>query len=364
MEAIRVLHVLDKININSGVSSVVLNYYFAIDKDRIQFDFLVHEEVDNALIQMLTNLGAKIYVMPGYQLSTLLNYENDFIKLVGDSYQIIHCHIPHEAFFCLRVGKKLGCKVRIIHSHNTKGSDYFLKGIRNRFLKCLGVYYSNHIFSCSHKAARYLVNKKREVNIIPNAISVKKYAFNYEKREKMRAEFDFGTNFIIGHIGRFDKQKNHKFIIDILVQLKEKIPNCLLVLIGDGNRINDIKNYATKLHVDHYIRWIGSSDRISDYLQCMDVFVLPSLYEGLPVVALEAQASGLPCLLSDRITKEVKCTELVRFLQIKHCSVWVNEIMKWLDFKRSEWQLLRGYNIDDESEKLVEIYERLIGLYE
>lgn len=363
MEAIRVLHVLDKININSGVSSVVLNYYFAIDKNKIQFDFLVHEEVDNDCNQKLTELGAKIYILPNYQLSTLFNYEREFNRVVCNSYQIIHCHIPHEAFFCLRIGKKLGYKVRIIHSHNSKCSDYLLRGIRNRFLIYLGVYFSNQIFSCSKRAVKHLANKNHKVTIIPNAIEAKKYAFDIEKRKKLREEFGFGTSFVIGHIGRFEKQKNHKFLIDVLVELIEKVPNSLLVLIGDGNKVDEIKKYAIKKGVFNNIKWIGSSNRISDYLQCMDVFVLPSLYEGLPVVAIEAQANGLPCLLSDRITNEVKCTEMVRFIQISNCTVWVNEIIKWLNYERTACQLY-GYDIDDEAKNLVTVYERLISQYE
>lgn len=160
MSRIKVLHVLDRIDINSGVSSVVLNYYTHIDKSKIQFDFVVHREVEKELEKDLGKTGAHIYQMPSYSIKSFLTYEKEFLEIIQKSHcQIVHCHVPHEAFFCLKAAKKAGISSRIIHSHNSCGADSFKKNIRNFILSRLGKYYANMIFACSDKALFYLTGK-------------------------------------------------------------------------------------------------------------------------------------------------------------------------------------------------------------
>lgn len=363
MGIIRVLHVLDQISIKSGVSSVVLNYFYNINKNKVQFDFIVHKEVEYKLQEKINNFGGQIYYLPDYSLKAFIKYEKKIYDILNaTNYQIVHCHVPHEAFFCLRFAKKFGIKTRIIHSHNTKGSDIYLKNLRNKLLNYIGIRYSNQVFACSLAASDFLNkgNTNGNTYIMHNSIDTKKYKYNDEKRELLLKEFNIdGNQFIIGHIGRFEKQKNHKFIIDVFKQIKKCKSDSTLMLIGVGKEEDYVKNYALELGVNQDIIYVKQTERVSDYMLLMNLFILPSLYEGLPVVAIEAQASGLPCILSDTITREVKISDEVTFLSLESTEAWVKEIQKYYDYTRKS-EDISFYDIRKSSIDLSIEYERLV----
>lgn len=369
MSRIKVLHVLDKIDINSGVSSVVLNYYTHIDKNKIQFDFVVHREVENVLEKDLRKKGAHIYQMPSYSIKNFLTYEKEFLEIIQKSHcQIVHCHVPHEAFFCLKVAKKAGIASRIIHSHNSYGADSFKKNIRNFLLSRLGKYYANMIFACSDKALFYLVGKgkrkSQRIFRINNAVDSKRFLADKKLRQEMRRTLQLEGKFVLGHVGRFAPQKNHKFLVDVLEGLSKRRMNTVLLLIGTGELKEEIVEYVKQKQMEDRVYFIENIFSIEDYFQCMDIFLLPSFYEGLPVVAVEAQAAGLPCLLSNTISKMISLTKETKQLSIKEIEPWVLACLEYQieevheDTRR---QIKRaGYDIETESKRLEKIYQDIL----
>ncbi len=367
MNKIKVLHVMDRIDINSGVSSVVLNYYTHIDKSKIQFDFVVHREVENVLEKELRENGAHIYQMPSYSVKNFLTYEKEFLEIVQKSHcQIVHCHVPHEAFFCLKAAKKAGISSRIIHSHNSFGADSFKKNIRNVILSRLGKYYANIIFACSDKALCYLGEKGKSQRIfrINNAIDSKRFLADKKLRQEMRKKLQLEGKFVLGHVGRFVPQKNHKFLVDVLEGISKRRANTVLLLIGTGELKEEIIEYVRRKQMEDRVYFIENIFSIEDYFQCMDIFLLPSFYEGLPVVAVEAQAAGLPCLLSDTISKMVSLTKETKQISIKEIEPWVLACLEYQieevheDTRR---QIKRaGYDIETESKRLEKIYQDIL----
>lgn len=369
MNKIKVLQVLDKIDINSGVSSVVLNYYTWIDKNKIQFDFVVHEKAEKILEEELIEKGAHIYEMPHYTIKNLIYYEREFLKIIQKSNcQIVHCHVPHEAFFCLKAAKKAGISSRIIHSHNSYGADFFLKNIRNMVLSQLGVKYANIVFSCSDMAFAYLLRKQKrkfkQIFRINNAIDSKRFLPDEKVRKEMRQKLQLEGKFVLGHVGRFVLQKNHKFLIDILEGVSKKRNNVILLLIGTGKLKEEVVEYIRKKRLEKQVCFIENVFSIEDYFQCMDIFLLPSFYEGLPVVAIEAQAAGLPCLLSDTISKMAVITEKTKQFSIKELEPWVSSCLDCKIEKVHENTSLQlkkaGYDLNKESKRLEKIYQDIL----
>lgn len=367
MNKIKVLHVMDRIDINSGVSSVVLNYYTHIDKSKIQFDFVVHREVENVLEKELRENGAHIYQMPSYSVKSFLTYEKEFLEIIQKSHcQIVHCHVPHEAFFCLKAAKKAGISSRIIHSHNSFGADSFKKNIRNVILSRLGKYYANIIFACSDKALCYLGEKGKSQRVfrINNAVDSKRFLADKKLRQEMRKKLQLEEKFVLGHVGRFVPQKNHKFLVDVLEGISKRRANVVLLLIGTGELKEEIIEYVRRKQMEDRVYFIENIFSIEDYFQCMDIFLLPSFYEGLPVVAVEAQAAGLPCLLSDTISKMVSLTKETKQISIKEIEPWVLACLEYQieevheDTRR---QIKRaGYDIETESKRLEKIYQDIL----
>lgn len=372
MKKIRVLHVLDKININSGVSAVVMNYYMNIDQTKIQLDFLVHEPIEDKLLNKIISMRSKVYYMPGYSFKSILNYSKNFKKILVDTnYDIIHCHVPHEAFFCLRNAKKMGMNQRIVHSHNSKGSDILVKRIRNFFLTKIGLLYANNFFACSQNAADYTYGKnskmRRECVCIFNAIDVEKFKFNPDTRTKLRNEFNLKDKVVIGNIGRFSKQKNHQFLIEFFKKWKEEVPETVMVLIGTGELEGVIKQNVQTNQLEDSVLFLENRKDISQILCMMDIFALPSIYEGLPVVLVEAQVSGLPCVVSDTITTEVAYGE-VSYVSINNgVQAWIENMKKFLYYHmdkdiridRSKRCIVNQFNIKTQAKRLEEVYQHL-----
>lgn len=373
MEKIRVLQVLDRININSGVSAVVMNYYMHIDYEKLQFDFLVHEPIEEDMLKQITSRGANIYYMPKYSLKSMLNYERYFERLIKEKdYKIIHCHVPHEAFFCLKKAKKLGISQRIVHSHNSLGADKRLNRIRNFILTKIGLRYANHFFACSDSAADYTFGKnsvmrKKSINI-SNAIDVENFKFNLESRRKLRNEFNIENKVVIGHIGRFSKQKNHHLLLRVFKEWKQDVPKSVLVLIGIGELEELIKSEVRQLQLEDSVLFMENRNDIPNILSMMDIFVLPSLYEGLPVALVEAQVSGLPCVISDTITNEAIIGD-VSYVNLSNGIQNWNEAMKvyledientYKRIDRSERSKESRFNIKTQAKILEEAYRQLL----
>ena len=200
--------------------------------------------------------------------------------------------------------------------------------------------------------------------VIKNAIDVEKYRFSEDVREKYRKKLNVENNLVVGHIGRFMPQKNHKFLIDIFAEIYKKRPDATLILIGNGELFDDIKQYVEKKQLSSVVRFYGTTNEIPQILQAMDCFLLPSFYEGLPVVGVEVQASGLPLILTDTVTKEVDFSDLVEYLSLDDSAEkWAECVIKYAEIKRERRNypdIVRnaGFDVCSETEKLTRLYEK------
>lgn len=368
MGQIRVLQVLDCINYNSGVSAVVMNYYRYLTQERVKCDFLLYESAERAFEEEITAHGSKIYTTGQPNGRKIVAYrkkvEQFFSEHVGE-YEIVHVHIPNAAFVILSCAKKYGIPVRIIHSHNARGADGIGKKIRNFVLNKWGICYANYFMACSVAAGEYLFGRRRclqgRVKVLNNAILLDKYRYDVKKRKQIRDEWGIGEETLLGHVGRFVEQKNHMGLLDIFSKLCELGWNGKLVLLGDGELKSAIEKKAEDLRLNDRIIFAGVVTNVNEYMSAMDILLLPSLYEGLPVVCVEAQAAGLPCVVSDRVSKEIQISGNVKFLDINDIEAWCECIRKIQvdEQKRSNQRELDNYDIIKQAKRLEELYYSL-----
>ncbi len=305
---IKILHSVSNMD-RAGIETMLMNYYRHMDKDIIQFEFLANKPKPGDYDEEVRALGGKVYVSPGLNP---LHYP-EYLRFVGgilqkdDRFKIVHAHNEAMGLYALNTAKKAGIPVRIAHAHNTRiirDYKYPLKLFCKQFLP----YSATDLWSCGRDAGIYFFGRKnweKKGHILRNAISLDKFAFNPELRAKLRAEKGFGEKTVIGHVGRFNIQKNHTRLLDIFAEYVEINPNAVLALIGEGELESDMRAKASSLGIAEKVHFAGLQSNVNEWYQAFDLFVLPSLFEGLPVVGIEAQAAGLPCLFSDKVTDEV-----------------------------------------------------------
>lgn len=329
---IKVLQVIPSLNRGSGVTNLVMNIFRAIDRTQVQFDFLYFYEFQDSYKQEIEALGGRTFYLPILKPSNFILFSkwiNSFIKKHKKEYSIIHLHEVLVGFILLPVAQYYGIKTRIVHSHNSEASENKMRAWRNNLL-CLPLsWWATDFWSCSQKAALFLFGKRKmkDVVIVNNAIDTSLYKYSLNIRDEVRKELNIEQRFVIGHIGRFCIQKNHIFLLNILKSIVRKIPNVVLLLVGDGPLKEEIELEIQKMGLYDHVKFAGVRTDINRILQAMDVFVLPSLFEGLPVVGIEAQATGLPCVVSDAVTYELQITKDVFFLSLSEgINIWCDTI--------------------------------------
>lgn len=283
-EKIIIAHIMGKWN-GGGVESVVMNYYRNIDRNKIQFHFLCDEDSTDIPYEEIEKLGGKVIVIPPYQ--KLFKYQKELYRIFKENnYKIVHSHINALSVFPLRIAKKAKIPVRIAHSHSTSNKKEWKKNILKMILRPLSKLYANNYFACTEYAGKWLFGKKvverKELNVINNAIDLKKFKFNENTREDLRKELGIKEEtLIIGHVGRFMKQKNHEFLIDVFEEAIKQDNNMYLILVGQGPLEDKIKEMAKEKGIEDKILFLGQRNDVNKLYQAMDIFVLPSLYEGL-----------------------------------------------------------------------------------
>ncbi len=340
-EPIRILQIVPNMQ-QGGLENFIMNIYRNIDRTKIQFDFLVHYQEKKFFDDEIERMGGRIYRFSLRDDNNILKYIkqlNQFYK-EHKEYKIIHCHMSSIGTINFLVARNNNIMIRIAHSHNS-ATEKNLKGISKRLLMLPYKYVSNVNFACSESAGKYLF-KNKKFEVIPNAINTKKFRFNEKKRKEYREKLGISrTQFVIGHVGRFNVQKNHKFIIEIFNEYLKKNENAMLLLIGDGELLEKTKVLCNKLRIEKNVIFLKNISNIYDYYNVMDLFILPSLFEGLPVVGVEAQTNGLNCLFSDRITDEAKLIDTVEYLNLKQ-KKWVEKFEQ--KFVTIEEDRLKNYN--------------------
>lgn len=363
-EPIRVGHIIGKW-LGGGVESVVMNYYRHIDRSKIQFDFICDSDSTNIPYEEIEKLGGRVILVPPYQ--KVFKYIKELKKVFKENnYKIVHSHINTLSVFPLYAAKKAGVKVRIAHSHSTTNKKEKKKNLMKQVLRPLSKIYATDYFACSELAGRWLFGDKTynkgEVFILNNAIDVEKFAYNEKIRKEKRKELKIkDSTLVIGHIGRFVAQKNHTFLIDIFNEVHKKNKDSILLLVGQGPLMDEIKEKVNDLNLTNYVKFLGQRNDVNELYQAFDVFVLPSLYEGLPVVGVEAQASGLLCLLSDDMTKETKILDSTKFMSLNEsANKWASKLLKENSkFERKnkiEEFSKNGFNIRQEVKKIENKY--------
>lgn len=283
-EKIIIAHIMGKWN-GGGVESVVMNYYRNIDRNKIQFHFLCDEDSTDIPYEEIEKLGGKVIVIPPYQ--KLFKYQKELYRIFKENnYKIVHSHINALSVFPLRIAKKAKIPVRIAHSHSTSNKKEWKKNILKMILRPLSKLYANKYFACTEYAGKWLFGKKvverKELNVINNAIDLKKFEFNKNAREDLRKELGIKEDvLVIGHVGRFMKQKNHEFLIDVFEKAIKQDDNIYLILVGQGPLEDKIKEMAKEKGIEDKILFLGQRNDVNKLYQAMDIFVLPSLYEGL-----------------------------------------------------------------------------------
>lgn len=327
-EPIRVLQIIG-IVAGGGVESVIMNYYENVDRSKVQFDFIVHDDNKIDITQKVEAMGGKVYkVTPYYKNPIAFTYE--IYKVIKKfHYRIVHSNMNTLSAFSLFAAWAAGVPIRILHNHSTSSPGETKRNIMKFILRPLARLFANHYLACSRFAGDWMYGQKMmdsgKVTVINNAIDLKKYAFNLQKRKVLRKKLGVADEFVVGHVGRFMYQKNHDFLIDIFAEAHRKIPQMVLLLIGDGPLREGIEEKVRGLNLIENVRFLGVRDDVQDLYNAMDLFILPSHYEGLGMVGVEAQANGLNVLASTAVPDEMKFTNLVQFEDLK------NDTSKWSD---------------------------------
>lgn len=329
-EPIRVLHNIASLHFG-GSQAFVMNVYKNIDRTKVQFDFIVIPEKKIDLYKQVEQLGGRIYVCPKYMGKNHISYCEWWNKFFDEhpEYHVIHGHVRSTAAIYLKIAKKHGL-VTIAHSHSTSNGDGITALIKNIMqLPIRNI--ADYLFACSDKAGIWLYGKKAikqsNYHIVPNGINLEQFSFDKMKRDDMRKKLGIVDNqFVLGHIGRFTEPKNHVFLIKLFAEYHKKNPNSRLLMIGDGELYEFIKNQCVKLNISEFVIMPGSRINTEDYYQAMDVFVFPSLWEGLGIVAIEAQANGLPCIVSEQIPDEAILLESTKVFSLQSKDEWLNEL--------------------------------------
>lgn len=353
-----------------GMETYLMSQYRKLDKEYVQYDFVnLSEEDQMAFSEEIEKNGSKIYSVPKRKYHPFLHYY-EMMKILfynRKKYKFIvlnTCHLYY--IFPLFFAKFMQIPNRIIHSHNSNDEikiSFFRKILIN-INKMLMHFSVTDYWACSEIAGKWMF-RNRNFRVIHNAINVSDFVYNESIRQKVRTQLGLlKDEFVIGHVGRFSYQKNHDFLIDIFNEIHKVLPEAVLVLIGDAvddkSYLNEAKQKVKELNLEENVRFLGMRNDVPEIMQAMDCFILPSRFEGLPLVGIEAQVAGLPCYFSDTITKEVKITNLVNFLSLKEKpQIWAEKIIKNKDFKRKsdlDEIIKAGYDINTEIKKIENFY--------
>ena len=322
-ETIRVLQIGMHDTIG-GVEVFLMNYYRALNRKKVQFDFV--NPYDKLCFEdEIKKMGGKIYKVSSFKKHPIKYYQ-ELKKIIKDNYDIVHVNMLSAAnILPILIASKLRVKHIIAHSHNNGIPKGLVRKILNNLNKKVLRKKATDFLACSESAGTWMFGDQ-EFKVINNCIDVEKFKYDKKIREKIRKKYNLENKFVIGHIGRFEEQKNHEYLVELFQELSERNDDCVLLLIGDGVLRTKILNKVDELGLTNKVIYVGNQEKPQDYYSAMDLFVLPSKFEGLGIVNVEAQASGLPCVVSNVVPEEVKLSPNFYRINLNDKDEWVNKI--------------------------------------
>ncbi|MBO5210064.1 MAG: glycosyltransferase family 1 protein [Lachnospiraceae bacterium] len=367
MGVTRVLHVLGGTGLG-GAESRIMDLYRQMNKDEIQFDFLVHRKCASEsqfYDEEIKKMGGHIYVLPKFKVYNYFTYRKAVKVFFAEHHEfgVVQGHMTSTASIYLPIAKRAGIPITVAHSRNA-GVEKGLKGIATKFLRKNLYRKTDHCFACSVLAGEDVFGKewvkKGNVKIIHNAIDAGKFTYDLEKRTAMRQKLQIEDKLVLGHVGRFNTQKNHPYLIDVFAEICKKREEAVLILLGDGPDKEKMEQKCEELGIRDKVLFEGNQKHPEEYYQAFDFFLLPSFYEGLPGVLVEAQAAGLRCFASDTITTEAKATELVTYLSIEQpAERWAEAILSQTDYERKDVyqeMVASGFDVKTQAEGYKNFY--------
>lgn len=358
MQPVRVLQVVTYMG-RGGLETMLMNYYRHIDRERVQFDFLVHRAERADYDDEIEALGGVIYRLP-----RLVPWSRSYLAALNTffaehpEYRVVHVHQDCLSSVILKAAEKNGVPVRIAHSHNANQDKNLKYPIKLWYRRSIPRY-ATALFSCGKDAGDWMF-RGAPYQIVNNAIDTAAYCYDPTGRDEMRRRLGLTDELVVGHVGRFNPQKNHPFLLDIFAALLKKQPNAVLLLVGGGAEQEKMRQKAQTLRIGERVRFLGVRSDVAELMQAMDVFAFPSLYEGLPVTLVEAQAAGLPCVISDAIPPDAHLTDLVRVMPLSDgAGAWAQALLDTRALPRTDHRAeiaACGFDITSEAKKLQEFY--------
>lgn len=369
-EKIKVLYFVDRLLIG-GIQTFILNNIEYMDKTKVQIDFLILD--DGNVYEAETDLrlqGHNVYKLKNIWIKKPGDYFKYFKAIdsffsMHHDYKVVHLHSSSKNFYILKSAKKYGIPIRIAHSHSigfqSKSKIQIMIG---NLCKPLLKKYATNYFACSEIAGEWLFGKKEvkkdNVTVIHNAVDLQRFKFNKNVRNEIRKDLNIEGKLVIGHVGRFTAQKNHNFLIDIFNEIHKKNEKAVLMLVGIGEKEEEIRKKVNRLKLEKYVLFIGFKNNVQEYMWAMDLFVFPSLFEGLGLVLIEAQATGMRCFASkDVVPNEAKVSDLLEYIYLNESSgAWAEKVLNANFNRENKYNDIKnkGYDICDTAKELEEFY--------
>lgn len=358
---IRVLQCVNNMH-RAGLETMLMNYYRHIDRNEIQFDFLTHRPERADYDDEIERLGGRVYYAPRLypqNYAAYFSFMKDFFR-EHPEYRIVHAHIDAMSFLPLLAAKRAGVPIRIAHSHSTS-IDRDLKYPIKQMFRCMLPAAANRYFACGQEAGTFLFRGK-DFTLIPNAVNADSFRFDPQLRDQIRTELGLEDCRVIGHVGRFCYPKNHEFLIDIFHVAAQKDAHARLMLIGTGENEAAIRVKVDSFGLGERVLFMGSQAEVGRFYQAMDVFAMPSRFEGVPLTGVEAQFAGLPCVFSDRVPTEVAFTPGCSFLPLDiSAEQWAEKLLACATQPRNSAETADvRFDIRSASQVLSEHYRRLL----
>ncbi len=362
---IKILHILSSLD-GGGVGMMLYNYYMRIDRSKIKFDFAVCGFEKGMLEAALEGMGSKIFHTTPKKKSFLKNMKETASVIKNGNYHVVHSHQNFKSCFPLFLAKKYGVKIRIIHSHEFNYNMNFIEKVKLGIYRPINQNLATHFWACGEAAGRWLHGEGWSVTkggyIMRNAIDIKKFAFSSDDREEYRQNMNLTHKKVLLYVARVSYGKNQEFLIPLMEKILQRAPNTCLLLVGTGTNDEKIKREIADRKMDNSILFLGKRRDIPQLMSAADVFVFPSKKEGLGIVAIEAQASGLRTIASCGVPKETAVTNIIKYIPLEKPQMWVDEILAKPKYSRTDFSdqiKSAGYSVDIQAEE----YQNMINLY-